>query len=233
MKNHSPWRTDTSVLRRSRCLRLSFFPCSRSRTASGFRASLAVTMVLTGARSGTPATNQCRSSWPQRNFSLMSGWWGRSAARRTIKSRWRSLGCTSSTSTSAWSSAWMSKNSPCRSWPISMTTGPGAGRQRFRTRARMVALAPSFSNLVWMRLASMPGKTWVGVGRFGGCSGRQQTFRVNRRLPRGFLVQPSAPGLYQPPSEMPTTHRRREHGGHSVSHGPGDRLALDQGIVAQ
>ena len=101
MKNHSPWRTNTSVFRRSRFFRLPFFPCSRLRTASGFNASLAVTTVLTGAFSGTPATNQWRSSWPHRNLSLVSGRPGRSAGWRTINSRWRSLGCTSSTWTSA------------------------------------------------------------------------------------------------------------------------------------
>jgi hypothetical protein len=74
----------------------------------------------------------------------MSGRPGRWLGRRTIKSRWRSLGCTSSTSTSASSAAWMSKNSPCRSWPMSMTRGFAVNRRNWP----ILALAPSFSNLV-------------------------------------------------------------------------------------
>ena len=62
-------------------------------TSAGLSASFACRTVPTGADSGTAATNQCRSSWPQRNLCF-------SPPSRTIRSRCRSAGRTSRTATS-------------------------------------------------------------------------------------------------------------------------------------
>jgi hypothetical protein len=158
-KNHSPWRTKATFLRRLRALPLRRFCAWAVWTSTGFSASLAWRTVPTGALSGMPATNQCRSSWPQRNLLL-------SLPSRTSSSRWRSAGCTSRTtiSASAFGCRTISQNSPLRSACTSNEMTP-------TMRLRRVGLSATFSrepmraNFMSSRFVSIEGVTRSGRRR--------------------------------------------------------------------
>ena len=133
-------------------------------TSAGFSASLAWRTVPTGAVSGMPATNQCRSSWPQRNLLL-------SSPSRTRSSRWRSAGCTSRTATSASAPGWrtISKNSPLRSACTSREMTP-AVRLRRDGRSATFSRAPMRANLLSSRFVvsiAVPPGTETRAGRGG------------------------------------------------------------------
>src|SRR5262245_42765036 len=99
-----------------------------------------------------PATNQCRSSWPQRNLLL-------SPPSRTISSRWRSAGWRSRTSirTLAPGGRATSKNSPRRSTPTSSETT--LVEMRRSRRSATFSRAPMRANLMSSKAVSMKGRT--------------------------------------------------------------------------
>ena len=133
-------------------------PAWALRTSAGLRASLAWPTVPTGAASGMPATNQWRSSWPQRNLLL-------SLPSRTSSSRWRSAGCTSrmAISASAPGRQTISKNSPLRSACTSREITPSV-RLRRDGRSATFRRAPMRANLISRKFVSIQRQTLLPGG---------------------------------------------------------------------